>query len=752
MPQPQVRADLPSGSLTEAALGPRLRVPPLRSGHVPRSALVERLRSAPERIVTLSAPAGYGKTTLASEWSEADHRPFVWVTVDESDSDPARLVAAVLTGLRLVAPIDPELLPPPHSEEPQFSTSVLPRLAAIVASMPVPFVLVLDDAHELTGPGAERVLQVICAAGAADCRLALLTRGPVPFRRSRARVHGDLLELGADQLAMDAHEADLLLRAAGVEVSAAEVAQVVDVTEGWPVGIYLAARSRAEVSPTGRAHGGFGGADRLVAEYLHDEVLSGADPETLAFMRETSVLNEMCGPLCDAVTARPGSGAVLQRLERSNLLVVPLDRQERWYRYHHLLREQLRTELGRQAPQQVVELQSRASAWFEREGSIDLAVAHALAAEDIDRAGELLWSGAGLALGSGRSDLLRRWRTHLSDQQISRSPRLCVVVSWLCAYDGDIDALQRWTAMAELRARQTRDQAQVPSLLLLRSLSGAHGLEQMRLDAAKAARLLPPDDEWQTLALYLEGAALVMQGDADSGKRELRRCVSLAKALGVHQLEALALTELGLPAVLGGDAATGRPFIEQARQLVDDHQLAEIATSAPVVAASALAWAESGNASRASRELAHASRLTALITGIAPWFAVQGRVVLARTNLLLGQVQEANQWLDEAEDLASGVADSPALTALLDRARSLVRSAEPSGATQPLTTAELRVLQFLPTHLTFPEIGEQLHLSRHTVKSQALSAYRKLGVTSRGDAVATATERGLLPRGAVATV
>ena len=319
---------------------------------VRRPSLIDRLaRDDCGPIVSVVAPAGYGKTTLLSQWAERDGQAFAWVSVDEADNDPKVLLTYVAEALDAVQPVGGRVFDALASPASSVPGSVVPRLGAALSAMTTPVVLVLDDVHALHNSECRAALSVLAEHVPGGSRLALAGRDEPPVRVARLRAEGRVTEIGPGDLALTRGEASLLLRAAQVALGADEVAELHRRTEGWPAGLYLAALCLREGGSPGGAAISVGGDHRFVSEYLESEFLARISPRQRVFLTRTAVLERMCGPLCEAVLDRPGSAASLAGLARSNLLLVPLDRRGQWYRYHHLFRDMLLAQLERQSPE-----------------------------------------------------------------------------------------------------------------------------------------------------------------------------------------------------------------------------------------------------------------------------------------------------------------------------------------------------------------------------------------------------------------
>ena len=325
--------------------------PLIRPGTVRRSSLIERLgRGDPRPIVSVVAPAGYGKTTLLSQWAERNGQAFAWVSVDEGDNDPKVLLSYVAAALDAVEPIDERVFDALASPVSSVAGSVVPRLGKAFSLMTSPVVLVLDDVHVLGNSECRAALSVLADHVPAGSRLALAGRAEPPLRVARLRAEGKIMEIGPDDLSLTCDEASSLLRNVDLALAEEDAAELHQRTEGWPAGLYLAALYLREGGSFASAAFSFGGDDRLVSDYMESEFLSRISRQHRAFLTRTAVLERMCGPLCEAVLDMAGSAAILADLAGSNLLLVPLDRRGEWYRYHHLFRDMLLAELHRREP------------------------------------------------------------------------------------------------------------------------------------------------------------------------------------------------------------------------------------------------------------------------------------------------------------------------------------------------------------------------------------------------------------------
>jgi LuxR family maltose regulon positive regulatory protein len=576
--------------------------------------------------------------------------------------------------------------------------------------------------------------------------VASRTRPPLPV--ALLRTQGRVVELGVQELAMDDQEARALLEGAGIGLDDAEVNELLARTEGWPVGLYLAALAHKAGRPGAHAWAGFTGDDRFIADYLWAELLGQLPPERVAFLTRTAVLERMCGPLCDAVLDTTGSGEVLAWLEASNLLLVPLDRQRRWYRYHHLFQELLLAELERREPELVPALHARAAEWCEANGLPETAIDHAQAAGDTDRVARLVWTLALPAYGAGRADTTRRWFGWFEDQGLlGRYRSVAVLGAWLQALIGEPVAAERWADAAEHGpvAETLADGSTGQSYLaLLRALLCRDGVDRMRADTQAALAELGPGSQWRPTAQLLEGIGYLLAGQADRADVILAHAVEVATDAGALPVAAIALAEGSLVAIDHQDWNQAATLAEQAQGVVRAGELDGYVASALVHAVAARVAVHQGEVRQAQGQLARATRLRPLLTYALPYFAVQTLLELGRVCLALDDAAGARVVLRQARDILKRRPDLGILPGQAEELWSKLNTVRGGtvGASS-LTKAELRLLPLLATHLTFAAIGERLYLSRHTVKTQAVSIYRKLGASSRSQAVQRAQQLGL---------
>jgi len=436
-------------------------------------------------------------------------------------------------------------------------------------------------------------------------------------------------------------------------------------------------------------------------------------------------------------------------LESSNLLLVPLARRRRWYRYHQLFRELLLAELERREPELIPQLHARAASWYEANGLPEAAIDHLQIAGNPDQVARLVSEAAPRAYASGRRDTAIRWYDWFEDQGlIERYPLIAIQGAWRHALLGQPAGAERWTAGAERASASARRPEQgvvEASLALLHAALCRDGIKRMRADAQFARERIEPGDSARGPALHLEGVSYLLDGETDRADAILADAVEVATQDREMNAVSYALAQRSLVAIQRHDWDRAETLAEQALTVVQDGRLDDYVSSLLVYAVAARTALHRGDVPGAKTHLARSAPLRPLLTYILPTYAVQALLELARAYLTLSDVAGARAALRQAGDVLRRRPDLGTLPAQVEELRSRLDSipaAVPGSSS--LTTAELRLLPMLATHLSFTEIGQRLYLSKHTVKTQAISIYRKLGASSRSEAVQRVQEVGLL--------
>jgi LuxR family transcriptional regulator, maltose regulon positive regulatory protein len=446
---------LPNPATGIPLLETKFYVPRWRSGLVSRRRLVTRLRRGVEsRLTLVSAPAGFGKTTLLAEWlarASADRSPAGWVSLDQGDNDPSLFWTYVLTALQRACPrVGARALALLHSPQPPPIEAVLTTLVNEISAVQDDLALVLDDFHVVEAEPIHQAVAFLLDHLPPRLHLVIASRSDPPFPLARLRVRGQLTELRAADLRFTPDEvAAFLNRVMGLSLSPPDVAALEERTEGWIAGLQLAGLSMKGRKDVRSFVAAFSGDNRYIADYLVEEVLQRQHPAVRTFLLQTAILDRLSGPLCDAVTGGEGGSALLESLERGNLFVVSLDDRRRWYRYHHLFADVLQAQARKEDPDRVRTLHGRASAWYERSGSPADAVRHALAAGDLQRAAGLIERAWPAIEKSSRIATWLGWVRELPDATIRARPVLCMGYAWALINVGELEAGEAWLRAVE---------------------------------------------------------------------------------------------------------------------------------------------------------------------------------------------------------------------------------------------------------------------------------------------------------------
>lgn len=725
----------------------RHAAPPVADTLAPRPRVMEVLTGLRDAtVVCLKAPGGYGKTTALAQWVAHDSRHVIWLRVPPSAADPEWMAQSLLDALAETGMIPVSMSLTGSSSVTSWHLSVLPALEAAVASVQEPVVVVVDDADAIEGTVWECLVESVATSLPVGSQLALATRGAVPATLWRLQSSGQVAVVEADVLAFDDAEMSQALSLIGVRPSTDQLHALVAATEGWPAAVYLAGVSaqRKSLNPSARPQMTMASGSDL-ADYLLEEIVGRLAPDDAAFLSQVSVLPVLDAQACDEVAETTGSLARLRRLAEANQLLATLDDEVERFRMHPLLADALSEQMRESNRDVWKAAHARASHAAERRRDLDGAVYHAKTAGDDRRLATFIWSRAPALLASGKWAVMERWLAGLDEERLKAECGLALGAAWVASHSGNMTRMDRLALAAAERA-DTEEPGFALDSDLLEATIGIRGLASIEDAARRFIAGKPRDDPWQSLSHYLLGVALLLRDETDGGVAALVQGHRCASAHRLPVMEAHCLSGLADAAMADGDTRKALSFIREARELAVRYRLDTIATSAPVFTTSAVGQVLEGRFVDARAEAVRALRLTALMRPVAPWHAVHGRLALAQLNAALGDPERAKLLLDEASDLRGPSTASPRLERMFAETAERLESVSTglAGASS-LTTAEVRVLQYLPTHLSVPEIADELSVSRHTVKTQTVSAYRKLGVHTRSEAIERARRAGLLP-------
>ncbi len=745
--EPTSRPDAPVLLLT------KLHPPFVPVQTVMRERLFERLRDGKgARLSLVACPAGFGKSTLLAAWGESEsrHRPVAWVTLDEGDNDAVVLWSHVIEALRRVCPgLEQGTLAALAGSAPVLEV-VLPRLVNELVEQDE-IVLVLDDFHRLSSHSSRQSIAWFVDHVPSTVQLVLSTRTDPALPLAAWRARGQLLELRVDELRFTGPEATEFLNGRlGLDLAAGDVDLLVARTEGWPAGLYLAALSLSGKTDKHGLVRAFGGTSTHVVDFLSSEVLAGYEPELQAFMIRTSVLERLCARLCDAVLEQRTSADALESLTRSNLFLVPLDDQRRWFRFHHLFAQILRVELERREPELVPGLHRRAYEWHSEFGTTDEAIHHAVSARAFGEAGQLIAEMWVYYANAGRTTSLLDWLTQFPEEILEADPRLLLVKAWASALGAREADMRR--AVARVRELGRLDEGPLPdafasieSSLSLLSAAFAWGDVSAVLEhGARSAELEGPDSPWRPVVSWALGWGHYCKGELDLSEQWLDETIALGPRVEQWIVTIAALADLSLIAGLRGRRQEQMRLALRAVELARERGLLEACEVGEVHTARGAALAAQGRGAEAVPELEQGVFLRRL------WGQsldlVDGLIALAPATAALGDRGRAADLFDEAEQILASCPDPGVLPDRLAAARRAVGVGRPATGTvgAELSDRELTVLRLWSGGLSQREIGRELHLSFNTVHSHVKSIYRKLGVSSRADAIARARDERLL--------
>jgi LuxR family maltose regulon positive regulatory protein len=554
----------------DVLLATKLHVPRRPPGFLPRPRLMKALGEGLARgVVLVCAPAGFGKSSLLADWTLRSGRPVAWLSLDSGDNDPARFWRHVAAALDQVQPgiaeqLAPLLGPPPPSSFEGLVTALINELATHLGQNGV--VLILDDYHLIDAQPVHASLGFLLEHLPTGLQLVLAGRADPPLALARLRARGQLAELRAADLRFTPEEAAGLLReAVGREMPGAAVAALAARTEGWAAGLQLAALSLRGQADVAGFVAAFSGSHRYVLDYLTEEVLDRQPDQVRAFLLETSVLDRLSGPLCDAVTGHGDSQQLLEQIERAGLFLVPLDEVRGWWRYHRLFADLLRARLQEQQPERLAELHRNAAAWSEAHGLADEAVHHALSAGDAVWAAWLVERHADGLLLRSEGATVQGWLAALPGELVSSRPRLLLAQARLALLsgrvegaDGLLDAAERALAVAGGAADEPYEPsipraasllANVPATIALDRayLADLHGDPDRAIEFASQALAAAGEGEWMLASHatgYL-GLAEWLRGRVLDAERALSSSIGQWRAAGQRYLAVRGCHHLG---------------------------------------------------------------------------------------------------------------------------------------------------------------------------------------------------------------
>lgn len=716
---------------------------------ITRPRLTAGLLGSNASLVLFAAPPGFGKTTLLAQWRELDARPFAWFTADASDNDPVALWTGIVEAIRRVRPdfgqaVETAL----HARHVDVHDALIPVVIRELESLEGELAVVLDDYHTVDKTACHESLAYFLEAKPDNVQLVVSSRADPPIPVAKLRAEGRLLELRALDLCFTKEEeADFLNDQLGLGLVVETLDVLHERTEGWPAGVYLASLSLRHAADADGFVAEFDGSNRHVADYLTEVVLGSLDARQRDFLLQTSILDWLSAPLCDAVTGRRGSAGRLAELERANLFLIPLDDRRERYRYHQLFDDLLRAKLAQREPGLASKLHRRASVWLADAGETDAAVRHALAAGDVDEAVALV-AADWLADPNGHlgrpDDILRRL-DGFPVEAFVEDARAALVQGWALSMAGRRAEADEALGVAERGEQDLPDGTSVEHAAVLARSCFPWGDAAGALAVAEAAERLedelPPS--WQPVRLLALGRARFLVGDHVGAKAPLEWAVSSGLHVERPLVAASAQALLARLALAADDVEAAEKHASRALQAIESRGLTDQPGAGTIYVALGAVLARQGKSLDAGDMLV---RGLALLRPRPDVLAIaDALLVYAPVRRALDSPASARGLVEEARMLLADCADPGVLALELEEvARSLTPAHRRVEGGSELTERELEVLRYLADGMPKRDIGRALFLSYNTIHSHTKSIYQKLRVSSRDAAVARARELGAL--------
>lgn len=566
--------------MLDTLLETKFHIPPPLTNIVSRGRLVSRLDAGlrqGSRLTLISAPAGYGKTTLLGEWIRRSNLTAAWLSLDVGDNDPARFLAYVISALQRVKPgVGEKSLNNLQSSQSQTPISLLSPLVNEMSQISTDFLIVFDDYHNIHNQVVHDTVSFFLEHLPPQAHIAITTRADPLLPVARLRGRGQITELRQNDLRFTEEEAAQFLEmVSGLEFSAEDVSALTARTEGWAAGLQMAAKSISEQKQVSTFVQDFTGSNRYILDYLLEEVLQSQPESIQSFLLHTSILDQLCGPLCDAVIGHTidsfaSSQTILESLEHKNLFIIPLDDRREWYRYHRLFADLLKQRLTLLHPDIEQELQKRASDWYEGNELIEAAIEHALAAGDSERAASLIEHCAETTLMQSQVTTLSGWLEQLPEEEIHRRPTLGVYHAWALLWKGaPLEAIE---ARLEIAASREDHPAEVLPLQAFLAIYNGDISNAEKL-AGQALEKLPEEDNLlRSIAYFILASVYITKGDTSKGFQTLEETARVSRRAGNVMMAVLVFCELGDQRYKQGRLHQAKTLYQQALELGTNEQ------------------------------------------------------------------------------------------------------------------------------------------------------------------------------------
>jgi LuxR family maltose regulon positive regulatory protein len=744
-----VAGHLPGAPSGPVLIGTKMRPPIPHDQVIPRVRLLEHLRAGTShRLTVVACPAGFGKTTTLAAWRDAEiaRKPVAWLTLDEGDSDSRVLWSYLIETLHRACPAISRPPPPHPAGMALIVQEILPRLVSELSQQD-PVALILDDWHWASDDGASASMAWFIRHAPATFQLVLSTRTEPSLPLAAMRARGQLLEFRSDDLRFTVQEADAFLNgrlALGLRPD--DIEDLVERTKGWPAGLYLAALSLQRTADRDAVIKRFGPSHRHVADFLVAEVLDGHDQSTKTLMTRSSVLERLSGPLCDAVLQQENSGAVLEKLSRTNLFLVPVPGENQWYRFHPVFGQLLRAELNRREPELVRGLHHRAYAWHRHHGTTAEAIQHALRAGAYAEAAELLEANWVSYVVGARYARVLAWLRQFPREMLRSDAPLLLVKAWMLTLSAKRPEAER--ALAAVERLGELGKGPLPdgfssveaSLRSLRACFPWGDVGSQLRNAHRAVELEGRGSPWRPVVCWAMGQAQYLHGEPRVADRWFAESLALGLPSAKLRVEA---SSFAYRSLIAGDLChldRQRLLAERAAELLLDRSTQKADGVVPLAVGLSLA---ARGRSREARPLIKRGIAVLRRPGGQPTEVAMALLAYASALRGVDDRQESLAVIADARSVLESCADPGILAGKLRMLERVHRVRDESGS-QELTTQEFRVLRLLDSDSSERAIGAKLYVSYNTVHSHVEAIYRKLGVDSRAHALERARELRLV--------
>ena len=627
--------------------------------------------------VLFVAPPGFGKSTLLAEWGQHDDRPFAWLSLDAGDNDPIVLWSYLTEAVRAIAPrfaakVEPAFRVPGTD----LLEGIVPQLLNELGAIDAQIVLVLDDYQSITDPTCHGSVELLLERRPSNVTLVIATRADPPFPLGRLRAGGELLELRASELTFTRRETERFLNdEMGLHLSDAALTALQERTEGWPAGLYLAFLSMRDATDPEGFVADFRGSSRHVVDYLTEVVLDTLDGRLRDFLLETSILERMSGPLCDAVTGREDSTDVLAELERANHFLIPLDDRREWYRYHRLFADLLHDELRRRAPDRLPELHQRASQWLASAGHVGSAILHAIAGGELEVASRLVSEHYLMTIEWGGFGTVAGWLESFPREAVVGDARLSIVEAWVMSFLNRRDEAE----LALRNAANSNYEGPLPdmassveaSAVLLRAGFPWGDVGRMLVAARRAFELEGRHDSMWSVTVHVQlGWALVLSGDFEAARPYLLHAARVAPVTGQWLNAFGAVCLLSSVCLQADELDEAERWAREALDVAEDHGLSETAPGGWAYSTLGDVLARDGRTVEGERLLSKG--VDQLRSGAQPLLLIQALLGLAPVRRALGASGDARAILAEARAMILDCVDPGILAERLEEISSML--------------------------------------------------------------------------------